>query len=281
MKVLNITKLINNQTYEVTLTRTLMDKVEVTGLPIALQELLINYKDEEIWEDTVEVFKIIMTMHAALQDAHDVDTRQTMISQSISHSNIGHVAETFLMRSQSAIREHLQPPNMETFENELVNLANVQRIDPSSSYEISSKVKLGAGGFAKVFKVRRSSDGLVCALKFCEPRNKDEKNLIINEVGLMNQIKGEETVLEVFDTYEYRDRLWIFLELMDYSMTPIIDRFKTEYNEGVIKYVLLKTLQGLALLHNKFIIHRDIKSDNILVDVKANIKLADFGYAAQ
>ena len=75
MKVLNITKLINNQTYEVTLTRTLMDKVEVTGLPIALQELLINYKDEEIWEDTVEVFKIIMTMHAALQDAHDVDTR--------------------------------------------------------------------------------------------------------------------------------------------------------------------------------------------------------------
>ena len=139
---------------------------------------------------------------------------------------------------------------------------------------------MGAGGFAKVFKVRRSSDGLVCALKFCEPRNKDEKNLIINEVGLMNQIKGEETVLEVFDTYEYRDRLWIFLELMDYSMTPIIDRFKTEYNEGVIKYVLLKTLQGLALLHNKFIIHRDIKSDNILVDVKANIKLADFGYAA-
>ena len=142
-------------------------------------------------------------------------------------------------------------------------------------------MKLGAGGFAKVFKVKRYSDGQICALKFCEPRKESERELIINEVGLMNQVKGNKLILDVYDTFDFKDRLWIFLELMDYAMTPIIDRFRNEYSEGIIKYVLLRTLQGLNLLHNKFIIHRDIKSDNILVDVKANIKLADFGYAAQ
>ena len=93
-----------------------------------------------------------------------------------------------------------------------------------------------------MFKVKRLKDGLICALKFCEPRTESEKKLIINEVGLMNQIRGSDTVLEVYDTYEYRDRIWIFLELMDYAMTPIIERFKEEYDEGVIKYVCLKTL---------------------------------------
>ena len=48
--------------------------------------------------------------------------------------------------------------------------------------------------------------------------------------------------MDVYDTFDFKDRIWIFLELMDYSMTPIIERFKSEYNEGVIKYVLMKTL---------------------------------------
>jgi serine/threonine protein kinase len=68
---------------------------------------------------------------------------------------------------------------------------------------------------------------------------------------------------------------------MDYAMTPIIERHQCEYSEGVIKYILKQTLIGLHRLHSKFIIHRDIKSDNILVDVKGQIKLADFGFAAQ
>ena len=109
-------------------------------------------------------------------------------------------------------------------------------------YEITSKIKLGSGGFAKVFKVRRISDGIVCALKFCEPRNDEERELIKNEVGLMNSIKGSKTILEVYDTFEYKDRIWVFLEIMDYSMTPIIERFRSEYSEGVIKFVLFRTL---------------------------------------
>jgi len=58
--------------------------------------------------------------------------------------------------------------------------------DPSAMYELKHDAKLGQGGFAKVFKARRYSDGLECALKFCEPTNESDRIMVINEIGLMN-----------------------------------------------------------------------------------------------
>jgi len=54
-----------------------------------------------------------------------------------------------------------------------------------------------------------------------------------------------------------------------------------QYSEDVVKYVLKKSLEGLDFLHQKHIIHRDIKSDNLLMSQNGEVKLADFGYACQ
>lgn len=121
------------------------------------------------------------------------------------------------------------------------------------------------------------------ALKFIQ-NLKDEKDrqLMFNEVGLMNMCKDNNIVLEVIDSYDYKGCLWIFVELMDGgALTQIIEKFYTTYSENAVRYMLKETLEGLKYLHNRHIIHRDIKSDNILVDQQGNIKLADFGYSAQ
>ena len=170
-------------------------------------------------------------------------------------------------------------PTLQQYEQNVKQAAMVKDSDPSKHYEFNNKVKLGEGGFAKVFKAKRISDGKIVALKFCEPTNEAERQQIINEVGLINMVKGA-NIVDLYDTFNYMDRIWIFLQLMDYAMTPIIERHYQEYSEGIIKYVIWQSLIGLKRLHDKFIIHRDIKSDNILVDVKGNIKLADFGFAA-
>lgn len=142
--------------------------------------------------------------------------------------------------------------------------------------------KIGYGGFARVFLVKRKDDGKMCALKFIEPKNPKERTIIKNELGIMQMCKDNDNVIQCYEAFDYRQRLWIFLEYMDGGcLTPIVEERKGNISEGVCSYILYQTLKGLHSLHKRNIVHRDIKSDNILVSENGDLKLADFGYAAQ
>jgi protein-serine/threonine kinase len=132
-----------------------------------------------------------------------------------------------------------------------------------------------------VFLVKRKEDGKLCALKFIEPKNPKERTIIKNELGIMQMCKDNDNVIQCYEAFDYRQRLWIFLEYMDGGcLTPIVEERKGNISEGVCSFILYQTLKGLASLHKRNIVHRDIKSDNILVSENGDLKLADFGYAA-
>ncbi len=89
-----------------------------------------------------------------------------------------------------------------------------------------------------------------------------------------------ESIVSCCEAFDYQNRLWIFMELMDGgAFTPMLEELQGAYSEEYCKYSLYMTLKGLLDLHTQNIIHRDIKSDNILVKANGEIKLADFGYA--
>ena len=120
----------------------------------------------------------------------------------------------------------------------LFQSAEMQSGDPSKMYEIKYENKIGEGGFAKVFKSRRKADDFVCALKFCEPKTDSDRNMVINEIGLMNQCQEENSVLKIFSCYDFKERIWIFLELMDSDLTSVIQEYHKTYSENVVKYIL-------------------------------------------
>lgn len=65
------------------------------------------------------------------------------------------------------------------------------------------------------------------ALKFIQNlKDEREKQLMVNEVALMNMCTGTDFVLQLFDQYEFKGCLWIFLEIMDDALTPIIAKMR-------------------------------------------------------
>ena len=65
------------------------------------------------------------------------------------------------------------------------------------------------------------------------------------------------------------------------SLTDLVVERAGRIPEELISYICREILKGLNSLHIQFRVHRDIKSDNILLGSLGEVKLADFGYAAQ
>ena len=74
----------------------------------------------------------------------------------------------------------------------------------------------------------------------------------------------------------------MFIEYMNAgSLASFIKMNNKNIAEKIISYIIREILKGLKCIHKLSQIHRDIKSDNILISKDGSIKIADFGYALQ
>ena len=112
-----------------------------------------------------------------------------------------------------------------------------KRENPSAKYQIVKR--LAQGGFAKVFLVKRLADEKQFALKFIEPKNKQDYNNIKNEVAIMMLCKEQYGIIRCIDAYDYFEKLWVFLELMDVgAITECLEEKKGDIDEKGCKYIL-------------------------------------------
>jgi CTD kinase subunit alpha len=68
-------------------------------------------------------------------------------------------------------------------------------------------------------------------------------------------------------------------EYMDHDLTGILSQSQFTFTDAHLKSLCEQMLAGLAYLHHKGIIHRDIKGSNILINNRGELKLGDFGLA--
>lgn len=68
-------------------------------------------------------------------------------------------------------------------------------------------------------------------------------------------------------------------EYMDHDLTGILSQTQFKFSDAHLKSLCHQMLAGLAYLHHKGVIHRDIKGSNILLNNRGELKLADFGLA--
>lgn len=150
-------------------------------------------------------------------------------------------------------------------------------LDPTKLYKNLSKIGQGASG--GVFLADPVLGKQKVAIKQMRLEKQPKKDLIANEILVMKQAKHE-NIVNFRDSFIYRGDLWIVMDYMEGgSLTDVISH--NMMTEPQIGAVCRETLKGLAHLHASGVIHRDIKSDNILLSLEGDIKLTDFGYCAQ
>ncbi|RMB88432.1 hypothetical protein DUI87_35201 [Hirundo rustica rustica] len=153
----------------------------------------------------------------------------------------------------------------------------VSKQNPRRKYRELEQV--GKGGFGRVCRAIDTATGGEVAIKKINLEDLMSMQLTVNEIMVMKRNRSP-WIVNYLDSYLVHEELWLVMEYMDGgTLYDVI--YETHMSEDEIAAVSRECLQGLDFLHSNHVMHRDVKSLNILLRTDGSVKLADFGFSAQ
>ncbi len=140
--------------------------------------------------------------------------------------------------------------------------------------------KIGEGGMGVVYKAEDTRLKRIVALKFLPPRllcDSDAKARFEQEAQSASAL-NHSNITTVYEIDEANDRCFIAMEFVDGKSLKTLIAEGALSPDDVLDYSL-QMAKGLDAAHRKGVVHRDIKSDNIMVNAEGTVKIMDFGLA--
>ncbi|XP_004364894.1 protein serine/threonine kinase [Capsaspora owczarzaki ATCC 30864] len=132
--------------------------------------------------------------------------------------------------------------------------------------------KLGEGTYGET--------GEIVALKSIRLDNEDEgvPCTAIREISLLKELKHP-NIVRLHDVLHADKRLTLVFEYCDQDLKKYLDECAGDIGVMTMKSFLFQLLRGIAFCHEHRILHRDLKPQNLLINKRGELKLADFGLA--
>ena len=141
---------------------------------------------------------------------------------------------------------------------------------------------LGEGSFGKVYKVKHKKSGKIYAMKVLN-KSAIIKNKLLKYANMEHKILQESScpfILKLYYSFQTPDNLYMIIDYCSLGdLSYLIDKVLLEEDEA--KFYIAELILAIEYLHEKNILYRDLKPDNILIFSDGHIKLADFGLSKQ
>ncbi|NXX90131.1 CDK14 kinase, partial [Centropus bengalensis] len=140
--------------------------------------------------------------------------------------------------------------------------------------------KLGEGSYATVYKGKSKVNGKLVALKVIRLQEEEGTPFTaIREASLLKGLKHANIVL-LHDIIHTKETLTLVFEYVHTDLCQYMDKHPGGLHPENVKLFLFQLLRGLSYIHQRYILHRDLKPQNLLISDTGELKLADFGRQA-
>merc|ERR1712166_267448 len=154
--------------------------------------------------------------------------------------------------------------------------------DNALANDLEEQGVLGSGSTGQVFKMRRKQTGEIFAVKVMplglEPAQREQ---IVSEIRMLHSASVCPQVVTFHSACYHNGAVMIVLEYMDGgTLAQLVER-ADGLPEPILARVTVQVLEALIWLHQKHLIHRDIKPGNLLYTTSGQVKLADLGVSGE
>lgn len=146
----------------------------------------------------------------------------------------------------------------------------------STRYERLEKV--GEGTYGVVYKARDTSTDAIVALKRIRLDAEEEgvPCTAIREISLLKELRHD-NIVKLLDVCHSENRLTLVFEYLDMDLKKYLDQESGNLDAATIQHFMRGLLLGVHFCHQRSVMHRDLKPQNLLISREKELKLGDFG----